>query len=234
MKSKRIDAALRTIQLNYEESKPLSEYENQIIKRYVEIHRIHGDYEMAMRRHEENIHKLIEITKETKINLALVKKQLHDLLAAAGALNSGRLNVGKYSILKLQTETEDYNLAVKAFHERLCEANICARDICEEFSRLYMAWENRFEEQLEEFNVFVEELYENYESYQLDISRFYDDHDEFTACLSHTDKRMNTLSDKFNLSIENWETLATEATLFYDFVKNQDRFRGFYSVEMQN
>jgi chromosome segregation ATPase len=234
MKSKRIDAALRTIQLNYEETKPLSEYETQIIERYIEIHGIHADYERAIHHNEENIQKLVEMTGVTRTSLKHVKKRLHDLLAAAGELNSGKNPVGSYAMLKLQSETEDYNLSVKAFHGRLCEANLCARDICEEFSRLYMSWDNRFEEQLEEFNAFVDELYEHYENYQLDISRFYDDHDEFTACLAHTDKKINVLSKKLNIAIENWESLANEATLFYDFVKNQDRFRGFYSVEMQN
>jgi hypothetical protein len=234
MKSKRIDAALRTIHLNYEEEKPLSAYETQIIEKYIEIHGIHADFERAIRHNEENIQKLIEMTRATKDNLASVKKRLHDLLAAAGALNTGKSSVGNYTMLKLQSETEDYNLAVKEFHEQLCETNLFARDICDEFSRLYMDWENRFEEQLEEFNAFVDELYENYENYQLDISRFYDDHDEFTACLGHTDKKMHALNRKFNTSIESWESLATESTLFYDFVKNQDKFRGFYSVEMQN
>jgi enolase len=229
MKLKRIDGPVRTIELGYEEEKPLSDYETQIINRYVEIHNTHAGYESSAEEYAVRIIATDKLTNNCRSNLASIKQQLNTLLAHAGEANKGGIRA-----VRLQGETEAYNRDVQTFHEGLCAANEAWCTLCEEFNDYYDGWEIRFEDELSEFSDFTDQLYSNYENYMLDTNSFGDDHEQFRECLQKTNKKLDILYDDLQKGLASWEALATEANLFYDFVKIQDRFTNLKSKDMQN
>jgi hypothetical protein len=229
MKLKRIDGPVRTIELGYEEEKPLSDYETQIINRYVEIHNTHAGYERSAEEYTARIIVSDALTNVCRNKLGNLKQQLNTLLSHAGEANKGGIRA-----IKLQQETETYNHDVKLFHEGLCAANDAWCKLCEEFNDFYDGWEVRFEDELSEFSDFTDQLYSNYENYMLDTNTLWEDHEQFRECLQKTNKKLDVLYDDLQKGLENWESLATEANLFYDFVKIQDRFTNLNSKDMQN
>jgi hypothetical protein len=234
MQTKIISSPVRTIQLDYEEEKPFSEYENELIARYVEMHNIHAKYEESVRIHEQEIDHLHQTITETKNMLGATKKQLNELLALASSLES-HTNTPKASrIMRLEADNAAYNRDVGVFYKRLCNADEENSNVCNKFADSYDEWQDKFEEQLGEFSDFEGELYTNEDNYQLDSWRFFRDHEEFKECLQVTDKKMEKLYASIEEVEVRWQELTNEATLFFDFVNNQKTFRGMGSSEMRN
>ncbi len=234
MQTKRIPSPVRTIQLDYEETKPFSPYETELIDRYVEIHSIHANYDKSIVLYQRSLELLDESIAEARGMLEKTRRQLKHLLHSASALSGGVDRLDDARVEELQEETESYNRSVGAFYKRLCKADEEESETVNKCSEFYVEWQDEFEEQLEEFDDFEDQLYENDRECQLDVDRFYMDHDEFRACLSVTDKKMTTLWNNMEAVSERWQALANEANLFFDFVNNQNSFRAFGSVEMLN
>ena len=234
MISKHIDSPIRTIQLDYAEEKPLTAYETEVIARYIEIHHIHAGYEHSVDEYRLKIDLLGDRITFRKAKLLEVKKQLHELLSSTKKLNSAQANPTPELVTRMQKQTTDYNVAVNSFHEELAQLSEECTETFNAFQTVSEEWDDRFEKQLEDFDSFTDELYSNYENYQLDIERLFDDHEEFRECMMKTERKFRETDTRLEETIDRWDHLVNEATLFYDFVENQERFKGLDSIEMQN
>ena len=225
----KIDTGIRTIELSYEEEKPLTEYENQVIEKYVEMHKIHEGYLKRLKDYDARVDLSSQASKDGLENLESVKKKLNTLLSF-----SGTLVTGEEKTRMLEAETEKYNEAVRAFHLNLCNTNEAWVNLCSDFNDFFEGWETTFETQMEEFSNFLDKFFENYEEFMLDTESFWHDQEAFKVSLGNTSERMDKLYEKFQTGLQQWESLAVAANLFYDFVKTQDKFDNLNNPQLMN
>jgi hypothetical protein len=233
MKLKRIASEMRTIELSYEEERPLSEYETQVIDRYVEIHSRHAAFELGRAEHSVTIEALTKRTEATQAWLDRTKSLLNALLAATG-VNYPPGKGSEALLQKLQAQASHYNDSVSGLHDELVELNTCWTEACDRFGVFYEDWDTHFETQLEEFSDFTDKLYENYEEYQLDIDTFWSDHELFRGFLWETHQKIDALHTRLGATLDDWDKLVLAANLFFDFVQIQDKFRDIGSPDMLN
>jgi chromosome segregation ATPase len=234
MKSTLIESPIRTIKLDFEEERPFTNYETQLIARYSELHKILAVFESEMQETETRCEEMNALVEDVKERLKEVKKRLHEYLALEDAL--GTKNTSRYTLgsRKVMEEGEKYNEFVRLFHQSYLDISTRLDKYCEDFDKLTENWDDRFEQQLEEFDEFASELYSNYENYQLDMERFDDDHEEFLEFTNNLNDRMTALNELMDNTIENFNAASNEISLFYNFVENQRKFRKSGSPEMLN
>lgn len=225
MKSKSIQLPLRTIKFNYEEEKPFSEYENNLLQRYMELHHILEGFESEIPPIRKQLDEINPIIQELTERLILVKKKLADLFLLSETLNSPGKELGPMACSKINAENEKYNLFVRSYHERLVESNALMDKVCADFNSLSDRSEDPFEDQLDKFYDLIGELFHNYALYQVDSETLGDDHEEFLECTSAFEDRMKILRDYLDKTIEKFDAMATECNLFYKYVQEKGELR---------
>ena len=215
MSQRTTEHTLRTIVLRYDDTKPETDYEKNLVAGYVKLHDKAAELKQQRAKLLYEYQLLDDKVAEAEKQLAPITQTISAMLREAEAAVAARAD--DETINELSGRLSDYNSEVitASFHEPVL--NVIA-DISEQlekdFENYFDVVEN-FWQQFEEHENEDDELFENYDNYALDIVSYDDDRDAFreTAANLDFDDEHDTFIDRYNL-------LMDTVTKTYDEVRH--------------
>lgn len=231
MAQKTIPHSLRTITLNYDDAKPETDYEKELLRSYIQLHdsaevfsktisRLNYEY----KEHEDAIADAEKEFQQVEEQLGLFYKEAQRLTnklpatrqnesarAAAGDLYD-RVHAYHESITKIQ---EGVLNPLYAESTRLNNEAITSEEE-----------EEKLGEQMDKHEELATSLNEDYDRYSLDLVSYDDDEQDFKDVFSRTDKfnressrilqRYNKFTEKIKAAYANWDKTIALITGFFD------------------
>jgi hypothetical protein len=211
MNKKHIEHPLRTIVLEYNEAKTVTEYEKELVNSYVLMHDQAKKCKDRLSKIKYDSGILADHVKEAEKLYVSVLKKAEDLLAEAETLQPGNSE----SPLLI-----DFNKRFDAFFEEINHHHeITLNPLVPECDAVYKEYgefeaaDEKLEAGFEHFNdVTCAKLYENFNDYSLDMASFDDDLEDFRAVFDTMQKTQR----EYNRDLDTYDNLIELVKVLYE------------------
>ncbi len=227
MQEKIIPHPLRNIVLNYDESKPETDYEKSLLQAYLKIHddtlpvlQMHNKLKYEYMEHSDHI-----VAAEKQFEP--IAKQLYDFFLEANAITKNRAN--KKSIEDIQERMSSFHEEfIVDFHENILTAQLVQESkTIEQAYDLFCTADEKLSADFEFYHdTTANDLYKNYDNYSLDLVAYDEDEQGLRGELDkmfHFNKfrnevidRYNNLMETINIAYTQWDETKRLISEFYD------------------
>ncbi len=227
MQEKIITHPLRKILLSYDDTKPETNYEKDLLKAYLKIHdevhqvlQMHNKLKYEYMEHNDHI---VVVEKQFEF----IVKQINDFFEEANVITKSRAN--KNSIEAIQERMMNYhNDFIIGFHEDILTAQLLEESKgIEKSFEAYSAAEDKLNEDFDFYHgTTANDLYQNYNDYSLDLVAYDDDEQGLRGEMDkmfYFERFRNEIIDRFNnlmatisAAYAKWDETKLLITRFYD------------------
>jgi hypothetical protein len=212
MVQKTIEHGARNISFSADESKPLTEEDEQLIAAYVKLH----DRELLLKAQGKELRDYCSSLNKQTEEVRTVLTDLKDMLVALSKQADGFVTVDPNREMKAKQiiqETERVNTNMQNYHPLLTELDLVAKDCTEKNSA--------FIDEVESYDLW--ETYDNIHSSHfanhtvnsIDIVSFDNDDELFRAFVSICDNENKAAIDYANNAIDNYSKLVLQTEMQY-------------------
>ena len=224
MPEKIITHPLRTITLHYDDAKPETPFEKQLLESYIALHNTAATLRQTCARLNYEFSELDDIITDAAKPFEPIAKNLNRFLKQAQTLTANRAN--KKEVEALVEVVNDYHETLTTFHQTVLNPLTAkAQPLWDEFM-VFQDADEEFSMDIEKHENDFNDIFKNYANYSLDLVAYDDDMEAYKGELEKLEKlykaydkileRYNRLMNTITQSYAIWDKTHELFNLFHD------------------